>query len=390
MEPARAPEGARRPDPAAEDLGAVGRFAPSGGVMADGVPPERGSRRLERGTALRRNSLAVLLRARRELVSLARTPGWWLGLAVSVAVAVGTVIGPLHALLLAAADYTEPWRDPKVAVAEALPVLALWALPLALCPWALLTGVAAPLRPRHAAAQAALARILGRGLLVGAAAAAVHAMAGAALGAHEPLVAASAASGAWTAALLTAVGIGVRAAVVHRAWSWAAAAAAVLWLGAGNAAAAVWLLPTTEDTIARHYAVNVERDADGMLVSYECTDFELTPYTGQRSEMVVWLAAANPALVAVAATGDAMPRGSVVAWTADAYKAAAVGPSAWEPCLEGHSTSPGTPAPLDVLGHTQLAATSAVLVGIGALRGRIRRSRVGAGRQAQDPGGKLP
>ena len=390
MEPARAPEGSGRGEPAAEDLGAVGAFAPPGGGMDDGGAAERSLRRLERDAARRRTALAVLARARRELVSLVRAPAWWLGLAVSVAVAVGAVIGPLRALVLAAADYTEPWRDPDVSVGEALPVLALWALPLALCPWALMSGVAAPLRPRHAAGAAAIARILGRGVLVGAAAAAVHGLAGAAIGAQQPLVASAAASGAWTASLLSAVGTGVRAAVVRPAWSWGAATAAVLWLGAGNAGAAFALLPATEDTIPRHYAVNVERDDDGLLVAFECTDFELAPYTGQRSEMVVWLAAANPALVAAAATGEAVPRGSVVAFTADAYRAAAIGPSAWVPCLEGHSTAPGAAVPLDVLGHAQLAAMAGVLLGAGALRARLRRSRVGAGFEGQVPRGRRP
>ena len=366
----------------------MGAFAPSAGAIDDGGWADRRSRRLERSMALRRTVLAVLARACRELVSLARAPAWWLGLAISVAAAVAAVATPLRAVVLAAAAYTEPWRDPAVAVAEALPVLALWALPLALCPWALLSGVAVPLRPRHAPWAAGIGRILGRGLLVGAVAAAVHWIAGAALGAQQPLVASAAASGAWTAALLAAVGTGVRAAVVRRGWSWAAAGVAVLWLGAGNAAATLSILPSTEDTVARHYAVNVERDDDGLLVAFECTDFELAPYTGQRPETVVWLAAPNPALVAVAATGDDVPRGSIVDWAADAYQAAAVGPSAWVPCLEGHSTGPGTMMALDVLGHGQLAAAAGVLMGVGALRARLTRSRVGAGFEGHDPRGR--
>ncbi|GAB4098147.1 hypothetical protein [Sinomonas halotolerans] len=372
MEPARPFEDQSPPDSAAEDLGAVGASAGPGRAVDDGVPSERRSLPLARAASLRRTSMAVLVRARREFLYLARSPVWWAGLALSAVAAAAAVHWPLRTALLAGAEYTEPWRAPDSVVAEVLPVLAFWALPLALCPWALLAGLAGRLRPTHAVGRAALGRILGRGLLVGAAAAAVNGLAGAILGAHAPLVAASASSGAWTAALLSAVGTGVRAAVVHRAWAWPVGTVAVLWLGAGNVAAMVWLLPLTEGSVPRYLAVNVERE-DGRIVSYECIDFDLDPYTGQRPEMVVWLAAANPALVAIAATGDALPPGSMVAWAADAYQAAATGPSAWEPCLEGYSADPAAAA-LDVLGHAQLVAVAGALVGAGSLRGRARRT----------------
>lgn len=146
----------------------------------------------------------------------------------------------------------------------------------------------------------------------------------------------------------------------------------------GNVAVAILLLPATVVTERTSIPVNVERDDTGRYLSYECIGGLVRSETVLHSERVMWLTAANPALIYWTLASDQVPADGELGWFLLSIQRSTEGPAYDVPCINGvPSEAVQTGFPLSVIGIAGQLATAAAVTGAGVLAGRRRAYRSG-------------
>lgn len=180
----------------------------------------------------------------------------------------------------------------------------------------------------------------------------------------------SAVEGALFGAMGAALGALVRQPAIAAAAGWLVA----LLLVVGTVAAAMFLVPVVRSEEPVTVALNVERATDGTPVAYTCSRVPAGSAEVYRTERIMWLPAASPAVVLVMLVGDSGGGQQLFGWLATELQRAADGTQV--PCVNGEPRSgDAAHVPLPAVGLLlQAALAGALLAGAHAAESRRRTS----------------
>ncbi len=217
---------------------------------------------------------------------------------------------------------------------------------------------------RHSHGRIAVLLLSGalRGLALAALAAGVLLAVGSSVGGPSALTGAAVVVIVLEAALFGLIGAGARACFAKAAPGAALATVVVAFLCLGNVVLTALLLPGTTGMDQASVPVNVERDDSGTVTAYQCVG-ELRPVQVAHTDRVVWLAAANPALLLGSIGADTVPPDNELGWVLSGLQWASDGPSREVLCLGGESSAGLAPSmPVALTGLALQALTAAVVV----------------------------
>lgn len=217
-----------------------------------------------------------------------------------------------------------------------------------------------------------------RGLAIAAVAGAVLLVVGIAVGGPAALTGAAVVVIVLEVVVFGLIGAGARTCFAAAAPGAFLATLVVAFLCVGNVLATVLLLPGTVGMGQASVPVNVQRDESGTVTAYECVG-ELRPVEVAHTDRVVWVAAANPALILGSIGADMVPTGSDLGWVLAGLQRTADGPSRDVPCLDGVPGDGRAPSIPVALTGLALQALTAALVVIPGRRLDARRRRVTPG-----------
>ncbi len=201
-----------------------------------------------------------------------------------------------------------------------------------------------------------------RGLALAALAAGVLLAVGSSVGGPSALTSAAVVVIVLEAALFGLIGAGARACFAKAALGAVLATVVVAFLCLGNVVLTALLLPGTTGMDQASVPVNVERDDSGTVTAYQCVG-ELRPVQVAHTDRVVWLAAANPALLLGSIGADTVAQDNELGWVLSGLQWASDGPSREVLCLGGESSAGLAPSmPVALTGLALQALTAAVVV----------------------------
>ncbi|MBT2247355.1 hypothetical protein JHV56_01400 [Arthrobacter sp. BHU FT2] len=166
------------------------------------------------------------------------------------------------------------------------------------------------------------------------------------------------------------LGVLVRQPAIAAAAGWLVA----LLLVVGAVAAAMSLVPVVRSEEPVTVALNVERATDGTPVAYTCSRVPAGSAEVYRTERIMWLPAASPAVVLVMLVGDSGGGQQLHGWLATELQRAADGTQV--PCVNGEPRSrDAAHVPLPAVGLLlQAALAGSLLAGAHAAESRRRTS----------------